>query len=74
MAQETARKIARSVHEAARDEEALRIVAGARVEKPLRRPKGSDRLRRGEGFQWRQRGRASDMKRQFKRLPVSPLG
>jgi hypothetical protein len=55
-------------------EEALRIVADAGVEKLLRRPKGGDRLRRGEGFQRRQRGTAGDMKREFKRFPVSPLG
>jgi hypothetical protein len=59
---------------AAEHEEALRIVADAGVEKPLRCPKGGDRLRRGEGFQWHQRGRAGDMKRELKRLPVSPLG
>ena len=47
---------------AAEHKEALQIVADAGVEKSLRRPKGGDRLRHGIGFQWRQRGRAGDMK------------
>jgi hypothetical protein len=59
---------------AAEHEEAQRIVADAGVEKSLRRPKGGDRLGRSVGFHWRQRGRASDMKRELKRLPVSSLG
>jgi hypothetical protein len=55
-------------------EEALRIVADARVEKPFRRPEGGDRLRRGVGFQWRQRGSSDDMEREFKRLRIGPRG